>query len=98
MTSTQVTIPKRSRSAAASLLRDPVLFARIVLGADLWKTQGDILAAVGQHNRVAVKALPHQWEKLRNSDRCAVVVNRTSRRNRGHDGSDLAAGGKSDLG
>jgi len=54
---TQVTIPKSpSRSAAGSLLRDPVLFARIVLGADLWKTQRDILTAVGQHSRVAVKA------------------------------------------
>src|SRR5260370_11810577 len=54
---TQVTIPKSpSRSAAGSLLRDPVLFARIVLGADLWKTQRNILTAVGQHSRVAVKA------------------------------------------
>src|SRR5260370_32757302 len=54
---TQVTIPKSpSRSAAGCLLRDPSLFARIVLGADLWKTQRDILTAVGQHSRVAVKA------------------------------------------
>src|SRR6266851_5681248 len=54
-TMTQVTIPKPSRSAAGSLLRDPALFARIVLGADLWKRQ-EILAAVSRHSRVAVKA------------------------------------------
>jgi hypothetical protein len=53
---TQVTIPKPSRSAAGSLLRDPALFARVVLGADLWKTQSEILAAVSRHSRVAVKA------------------------------------------
>jgi hypothetical protein len=45
-----------SSATVASLLRDPTLFARIVLGADLWKTQREILAAVGQHSRVAVKA------------------------------------------
>jgi hypothetical protein len=56
MSSTQVTKTNPSRSAAGSLLRDPALFARIVLGADLWKTQREILAAVGQHSRVAVKA------------------------------------------
>jgi phage terminase large subunit len=49
-------LPPRSRSSLDSLLRDPALFARIVLGADLWKTQRDILTAVGQHGRVAVKA------------------------------------------
>jgi phage terminase large subunit len=53
---TQMPIPKPGRSAAGSLLRDPTLFARIVLGADLWKSQREILAAVGQHSRVAVKA------------------------------------------
>jgi phage terminase large subunit len=53
---TQATIPKPSRAAAGSLLRDPVLFARKVLGADLWKTQRDILAAVAQHSRVAAKS------------------------------------------
>ena len=54
---TQGTIPKNaSRSTAGSLLRDPALFARIVLGADLWKTQREILTAVGQDSRVAVKA------------------------------------------
>lgn len=53
---TQLTIPKPSRSAASFLLRDPVLYARIVLGADLWKSQREILAAVARHNRVAVKA------------------------------------------
>jgi phage terminase large subunit len=50
------TIPKPGRSTAGSLLRDPTLFTRIVLGADLWKSQREILAAVGQHSRVAVKA------------------------------------------
>lgn len=45
-----------SRSAAGALLRDPVLFARILLGADLWKSQREILAAVARHSRVAVKA------------------------------------------
>ena len=55
-TMTQVTIPKRSRSAPGSLLRDPLLFARKVLGADLWKAQRDILTAIDQHSRVAVKA------------------------------------------
>jgi phage terminase large subunit len=53
---TQLTIPKPSRSAAGALLRDPVLFARIVLGADLWKSQREILTAIAQHSRVAVKA------------------------------------------
>jgi hypothetical protein len=46
-TMTQGAIPKPSRFAAGSLLRDPTLFARIVLGADLWKTQREILTAVG---------------------------------------------------
>jgi len=53
---TQLTIPKPSRSAAGALLRDPVLFARIVLGADLWKSQREILTAIARHSRVAVKA------------------------------------------
>src|SRR6202162_4346930 len=52
----QGTIAKPGRSAAGSLLRDPALFARIVLGADLWKTQREILTAVSQHSRVGVKA------------------------------------------
>jgi hypothetical protein len=56
MSSTQVTITNPSKSTAGSLLRDPTLFARIVLGADLWKTQREILAAVSRHSRVAVKA------------------------------------------
>jgi phage terminase large subunit len=55
-TSAQATIPAPSRSGAHSLLRDPALFARIVLGADLWKAQRDILSAIGRHSRVAVKA------------------------------------------
>src|SRR6267378_2448919 len=53
---TQRTMPQPSSVTVASLLRDPALFARIVLGADLWKTQREILTAVGQHSRVAVKA------------------------------------------
>jgi hypothetical protein len=32
------------------------LFARVVLGADLWKMQHEILTALGRHSRVAVKA------------------------------------------
>ena len=56
MSSIQATTTTPSRSAAGSLLRDPTLFARVVLGADLWKTQREILAAVGQDSRVAVKA------------------------------------------
>jgi hypothetical protein len=55
-TTTRATVLRPSRSTAGSLLRDPALFARIVLGADLWKTQREILTAVGQHSRVAVKA------------------------------------------
>ena len=55
-TTTQMTRPKPSRSTAGSLLRDPALFARIVLGADLWKTQREILTAVSQHSRVAAKS------------------------------------------
>ena len=55
-TRTQATIPRPIRSTAGSLLSDPALFARVVLGADLWKTQREILTAVGQHSRVVVKA------------------------------------------
>ena len=55
-TRTQGTRPKPTSSVAGSLLRDPALFARIMLGADLWKMQREILTAVGQHGRVAVKA------------------------------------------
>ncbi len=46
----------RPRSSTASLRRDAALFARVVLGADLWKVQREILTAAGQHSRVAVKA------------------------------------------
>jgi len=56
MIKTQAMMPQRSKSSLDSLLSDPALFARIVLGADLWKTQREILTAVGQHSRVAVKA------------------------------------------
>jgi hypothetical protein len=38
-------MPQPSSASAVSLLRDPVRFARIVFGADLWKTQREILAA-----------------------------------------------------
>ena len=55
-TRTQGTIAKPSRSTAGSLLRDPALFARIVLGADLWQAQREILTALGKRSRVAVKA------------------------------------------
>jgi len=55
-TRTQARVARPSRSTAGALLRDPALFARIVLGADLWKTQREILSAVAQHSRVAVKA------------------------------------------
>ena len=44
------------RSTARTLLHDPALFARVVLGANLWQTQREILTAVSQHSRVAVKA------------------------------------------
>jgi phage terminase large subunit len=53
---TQVTTPKPTKSTAGSLLRDPVLFARKVVGADLWKSQREILTAIARHSRVAVKA------------------------------------------
>ena len=35
---------------------DPVKYARAILGHDLWPTQGEILQAITQHTRVAVKA------------------------------------------
>lgn len=47
---------KSASTTAVSLRRDPALFARIVLGADLWEKQREILRAVAQHSRVAVKA------------------------------------------
>lgn len=40
----------------SSRLRDPVWFARMALGVELWETQREILAAVAHHNRIAVKA------------------------------------------
>ena len=40
----------------ASELRDPVVFASRVFGADLWQTQRDILHAVASERRTAVKA------------------------------------------
>lgn len=55
-TMTKLTTTRPPKSGAASLLRDPVLFARVVLGADLWKSQRDILYALAHHRRVAVKA------------------------------------------
>jgi hypothetical protein len=97
-TSIQTAIARPSRSTAGSLIRDPALFARLVLGADLWQTQREILTAVSQHSRVAVKACHASGKSLRDSDRCALVVNRASRWNRGDHGADLAAGGKSYLG
>ena len=50
------TMAQPSRSSAVALRRDPVRFARVVLGADLWRSQREILAAVARHRRVAVKA------------------------------------------
>jgi phage terminase large subunit len=42
---------------SAQLLRGrPELFGKLVLGADLWSTQREILQAVARHRRVAVKA------------------------------------------
>src|SRR5664279_5583924 len=46
----------QGRATASTLLRDPALFARVVLGANLWQTQREILTAVSQSSRVAVKA------------------------------------------
>src|SRR5207237_2814379 len=36
--------------------REPLWFARMVLGAELWQAQREILAAVAHHSRVAVKS------------------------------------------
>ena len=43
-------------TSAVSRLHDPVWCARMVLGAELWRAQRDILAAVARHSRVAVKS------------------------------------------
>src|SRR5580704_7383981 len=43
------------RSFARSSI-SPVRFARVVVGGDLWRAQREILAAVAQHKRVAVKS------------------------------------------
>ncbi len=48
--------PKLGGTSGVSRLSDPLWFAHLVLGAELWKTQRDILAAVARHRRVAVKA------------------------------------------
>src|SRR5690242_744533 len=45
-----------SGTGAVARLHDPIWCARIVLGAQLWKAQRDILAAVARHSRVAVKS------------------------------------------
>ena len=47
--------PNRERWLA-EVIRDPVRFARILLGIDLWDTQVQILQAIAEHRRVAVKA------------------------------------------
>jgi hypothetical protein len=70
MSSIQVTTTNPSRYAAGSLLRDPTLFARVVLGADLWKTQREILTAVGQDSRVAVKACHASARATQSRSRC----------------------------
>ena len=41
---------------ARSLFRDPVLFARCVLGVNLWEREVEILRSVETHRRTAVKA------------------------------------------
>jgi phage terminase large subunit len=38
------------------LIKDPVKFSQQVLGHKVWRIQGEILTAVSQHSRVAVKA------------------------------------------
>lgn len=65
-------------STAVSLLRDPALFARVVLGSDLWQTQREILGAVAQHSRVAVKACHASGKTYAHSARCSVVAGSTS--------------------
>src|SRR5690348_3561966 len=45
-----------SSTRVASRLQDPIWCARMVLGAQLWKAQRDILAAIARHHRVAVKS------------------------------------------
>src|SRR5271154_2513778 len=38
------------------IIEDPVLFARVMLGLDLWSKQREILESVGKYPRTAVKA------------------------------------------
>ena len=37
-------------------IEDPVLFAQVVLGQEMWSRQAEILYSVAQHSRTAVKA------------------------------------------
>jgi len=43
-------------NSARRLRSRPEVFGKLVLGADLWSTQREILQAVTRHRRVAVKA------------------------------------------
>jgi len=38
------------------VVEDPVLFAQVMLGHEMWSKQADILHSVAQHSRTAVKA------------------------------------------
>src|SRR5437660_12544067 len=49
-------VSESRRTRGIARLRDPLWFARMVLGAKLWKAQREILAAVARHSRVAVKS------------------------------------------
>src|SRR5262245_65401653 len=40
----------------ANIMRDPVTFAKGLLGHQVWPTQAAILRAISEHQRVAIKA------------------------------------------
>src|SRR5712672_1778035 len=47
---------KETDRKLVAMIQDPLKFARGVLGHHVWSKQAEILAAVAQHPRVAVKA------------------------------------------
>jgi len=51
------------------LIRDPVEFAKRVLGHKVWHKQAEILTAVDKHPLVAVKLVMHRARHLRRPKR-----------------------------
>ena len=52
----EATLSKKQRDYARRVIADPVLFAKHVLGVEVWEKQAEILQSVKNNRRTAVKA------------------------------------------